>query len=692
MANEAEFTSTLGENALLFRRLHGREELGRLPEYRLELLRPTKKDPITASQLLGTKAGVKLALFDGTFREINGIVTRFEKAGKVGRYDLYHIELAPWLWHLTLGADCRVFQDKTSVQIIETIFGEYSSSTSIEKKLTGSYGARPYVVQYRESDFTFVTRLMEEEGLYYYFKHARGQHTLVLCDGPTGHAAMPGGKLSYAVDKDDTVLSDDVILNWRRSHALQPLKFAQTDFAAEAPTTDLLASESRTDDYPAPNDLEVFNYPGGHDDSTMGTNTGTKVTEGKRTAKLRVNEWESKHIVAAALTEYRALAVGSTFSFTDHPDAGDYLVSSAIFDMEYSGYEANDDGVETEYSCRFDAVPKSVTFQPERRTATPVVTGPQTATVVGPSGDEIFTDQYGRVKVQFHWDRVGPKNETSSCWVRVSQPWASKGFGFVALPRIGDEVVVDFLEGNPDRPLITGRVYNADNMPPYTLPAQATVSGMKSQSSKGGSLSTFNELRLDDKKGSEYIWFQAEKNYHQMVKHDAFESIKNDLFKDITKNAKQKIGEHLELTVGKSIKLKAGEDTHVKLGADLNMEVTGAHSLKVADKIAIKGDAAVAITSGQGMDISVGQALNISSTSAMSLKGMGVVIDGGTELTIVAGGSFIKLDSTGVTIQGMLTKINSGGSPGNASTAAQASPTAPQEPGDLTENTDPLAS
>jgi type VI secretion system secreted protein VgrG len=691
MANEAEFTSPLGPKELLFRRLHGREELGRLPEYRLELLRPSKKAAVTAAELLGKKAGVKIQLNDGTFREINGIVTRFEKGGKTGRYEIYHIDLSPWLFHLTLGSDCRVFQDKTAVQIIETIFGEYSSSTRIEKKTSGSYTARPYTVQYRESDFNFVSRLMEEEGMYYYFKHERGQHTLVLCDGPTGHSAMPGGSLSFAIDPDNPEKREDTVLHWRRSFSLQPLKYAQTDFAAEAPTTNLLASATRTDDYPAPNDLEVFDYPGDHDDSTMGTNTGTKKTEGDRTAKLRVNEWNSKHIIAAGLTEYRPLAVGSTFTFKEHADAGDYLVTSSIFDMEFSGYEANDDQVDTQYTCRFDAVPKSVTFQPERQTLPPMVNGPQTATVVGPSGDEIHTDKYGRVKVQFHWDRVGTKNEHSSLFVRVSQPWAGKGFGFIALPRIGDEVVVDFLEGNPDRPLITGRVYNGDNMPPYELPAHATVSGVKTQSSKGGSLSTFNELRFDDMKGSEYIWFQAEKDYHQLVKHDAFESIQNDLFKEITKNAAHKVGENMSLQVGKVAKVAITEDTHLKIGGDLNTKVTGAVSVDSTGKMAIKSAAAVAMTAGAGMDLKATAALNIGAGATLHLKGLSVVIDGGPQLCIMAGGSFITLDSSGVTIQGAMTKINSGGAPGNANAAAAASPTAPVAPGALTANTDPLA-
>ena len=692
---EAKFLSSLAENALLFRRMVAREELGRMPEYRIELLRENKLDAIAAKDLLGSKAGVELLVEDKKYRYISGIVTCFEHGGVSGRFDLYRVELRPWLWHLTLGSDCRIFQDKTVVEVIEAVFADYSSAGSVEKKLNATYRKRPYTVQYRETDFNFISRLMEEEGIYYYFKHTKGQHTLVLCDNPSAHVAMPGSDLLWAfkqTEKKNQENVENVITHWNSTHLLGSLKYTHTDYAAEAPATDLKTEASRKTPYPEPNDLEIFDYPGGYDDMAMDTSKiGEKSTEGTSLAQRKIDAMESRHVSASAVSSYRYMGAGLTFDFKDHPDAGGYLVTSANYEMEFAGYEAQSDTNPSGFTCRFETVPRSVHYQPPSIAERSVIAGPQTATVVGLSVDEITTDKYGRVKLQFRWDRVGAKNEKSSCWVRVSQPWASKQFGMMALPRVGDEVVVEFLEGNPDRPLVTGRVYNQDNLPPYELPAQATVTGIKTQSSKGGALTNANELRFDDKKGNEYIWLQAEKDFHQLVKNDAYETVKNDLWTDVTKNTAHKIGESLTLNVGKQTTVSVGADTHVKLGADLNLSITGALGTKVSDAIAIKGEAAIALTAGAGLDISAGAALSMSATSTLHIKGLGIVIDGGTQLCIKAGGAFITLGPEGVTIQGTMVKINSGGSAGSASAAATASPAAPKAPAEPKENKDPLA-
>ncbi len=693
---EAEFRSPLPKGALIFRRIEGREELGRLPEYHVELKRPNdmkEMSPLKAKDLLGKVAGVDILLKDGTMRQVNGIVTRFQRGGVEGRYDLYYVELRPWLWHLTLGSDCRIFQEKTALEIIQSVFAEYSSATALENKISGSLAKRPFTVQYRESDYNFISRLMEDEGIYYYFKHANKQHTMVLCNSASGHSDVVGGKLFWATKKDTTVASDTIMKRWLRSHSLRSLKYSHTDFAAEVPEKSLLASAERDKLYGEPNDLEVYDYPGGHDDLAMGTNSGTKVPAGERSAKLRVRAFESGHSLAYGLTSYRPLAVGHTFKFELHPDdAGDYLVTSSIFEMVLGGLEADQQGDDTvSYTCRFDAVPKSVAFQPERVAMTPLVNGPQTATVVGPSGDEIHTDKYGRVKVKFHWDRDPKKNEQSSCFVRVSQPWASKQFGMMALPRIGDEVVVEFLEGNPDRPLITGRVYNGTNMPPWELPAQATVSGLKTRSSKGGAAANANELRFDDKKGSEYVWFQAEKDFHRLVKNDSWDTVQNNKTTEVTKNVTQKIGEAMSLEVGKTVTLKVGEDVYAKLLADLTADIGGALGLGVAKALDLKAGQAIKVTAGQGMDLDAGQAIKMSAVSNVHIKGLGIVIDGGTELTLKAGSGIVKLSAAGVEIVGAMVKINCGGGAGPASAAAKAAPPAPQEPAAPAANTDPLA-
>ena len=695
--SEATFVpaAPLGDRDLIFRRLKGVEALGELSEYRIELHRPTKRAAIAAKEVLGKPACVHLRLPDDSLRYIHGLVTRFERGGAVGSYDVYHVEMRPWLWMLSLGSDCRIYQDMDALEIVKAVFAEYKGD--IEVKVDGTFRKRPYTVQYRESDLAFVARLMEEEGIYYYFKHEAAKHTLVLCNSARAHTPIEGKQLLWSPVQTERQLRTDVIKAWNQSNMLRSLKYTHTDFAAEATTTSLKGEASRTPGYPAPNDLEVFDYPGGYEDLAMADGqAGKKAQEAKRLAQLRVDAFESGHIVTGALTLCRHVAPGWTFDFIDYPKlgeaAGSFLVTAANYEIEFAGQDANVDTESAGYSCRFDAVPKEVKFQPQRAAVRPLVHGPQTATVVGPEGDEIHTDKYGRVKVFFHWDRVGKKDGSTSCWVRVATPWASNKFGMVALPRIGDEVVVDFLEGNPDRPLITGRVYNATNMPPWELPANATVSGIKTHSSKGGGAANYNELRFDDAKGSEEVWMRAEKDFHRWVKNDSFDTVERDRWSETKRNSQHNVDEKFVMEVGKSATLKVDGDVSAKLGADVSIAVTGALGAKVDDPILVQGGHSIVITAGRSFDLDAGQAIKISAASSMHLKGLGVVVDGGTSLTIKAGSGSVVLDAGGVTITGALVKINSGGSPGTANKAEQANPAAPEEPGEMLENKDRLES
>jgi type VI secretion system secreted protein VgrG len=684
---EAEFLCTLGKDALFFRRMQGSEELGRLSEYRVELLRSQKDARVDPEKLLGTSATVKILLPKGEWRYINGWVTAVELGGAIGRFDIVRLELRPWLWYLTLGSDCRIFQDMTAMEIIEKVFKDYKSA-AFDKKITGSLHKRPYCVQYRESDFDFVSRLMEEEGIYYYFKHIEDDHKLVLCNDSSGHTVMKPAKLGWALKRTDDQLRDDIVTQWRLVQQMRSMKFVHTDYDPEKPTTDLLSQASRAAlKYSTPGDLEVFDHA--QDFADPGGAQNKK--EGERRAKLRATQFEAGHKLGTMATPCRGVAAGRTFTLTDHPNAGDFLITQVTFEMERGDHEANDEAAETGFTARAQIIPKATSFASQPITPRPFVRGPQTAEVVGKSGDEIHTDKFGRVKVHFHWDRVGKKDEKASCFVRVSTPWASKGYGMVSLPRVGDEVVVSFLEGNPDKPLITGRVYNADSMPPYELPAQATVSGIKSRSSKKGAAANANELRFDDMKGEEYVWFQAEKDFHQLVKNDAYRTVKKDEWVGVEKNSAHKIGESMTLDVGKVTTVSVGEDTHVKLGADLNLGITGAMNVDAGEAVAFKGGAAIEVTSGSGMDISVGQGMNIKATSSVHIKGLGVVIDGGTELCIKAGGAFITLGPAGVVIQGTLVKINSGGAAGSANSAKAAKPAKPKKPAKLKDNKDKLA-
>ncbi|MDY0745974.1 type VI secretion system tip protein TssI/VgrG [Paucibacter sp. R3-3] len=697
MANEleAEFLTPLDgeEPALLFRVLDAREELGRLPEYRLELLRESDREVLAPDDVLGAQVDIKIMCAEDKYRYINGFITRFERGGVAGRHDIYRVEVTPWLWQLTLGSDCKIFQDKTAVEVIEAVFADYSNAGAVKKdQLTAGSAKRPFTVQYNESDYNFVTRLMEEEGIYFYFTHKKGSHTLVLTDKASGHDPIKGDTLHWGTTRTGDSVSVDVITDWTCTHAVGSTKYTHTDYAAEKPTLDLKTEATRSPSYSKhPKNLEVFEYPGDYTDVSMDEQPDPKKTVGANRAQMRVDRFESGRVIAVGITPYRWTSAGATFSLDKHPvDNGDYLITVADFTMTFSHYEAKDSEVKTGFACRFEAVPKAAPYRPQPIAFKPIIYGPQTATVVGASGDEITTDKYARAKLQFRWDRLGTKDDKSSCWVRVSQPWAGKQFGMIALPRIGDEVVVEFLEGNPDRPLITGRVYNGDNMPPYTLPAQATVSGIKTQSSKKGSLSNANELRFDDKKGSEYVWFQAEKDMHRWVKNDSFSSVLNNYWGDVTKNWSLKIGGTADLAITDVTKVKIDKDTSIGLGADLHMKVGAAMGLDITGALNLKGADKIAVTSGQGTDLKVGQGLKVSATAAVSIEGQSIVISGKTQLTLMVGGSTVVLGPAGVTIDGPMVKINCGGSGGSATPAADASPPAPTDPAEPTKNKDPL--
>jgi len=687
MATEAWFLCKLGDDALRFRRMKCREELGRLPEYKIELVRSQRLDPLKPADLLGTQATVKLQRVGSQFRYINGWITSIEMGGAVGRYDTYHVVLQAWLWHLTLGADCRIFQDKNALQVIEAVFADYRDVQVDTSKLTGTPRTRPYCVQYRESDFSFISRLMEEEGIWYYFTHTENQHTLVLANSASGHAAFPEGKLSWAHRQGEKA-QEDVITQWRLMQQVRSLKFTHDDYDHESPTTKLEKTDQRTVSYPKPGDLEVYDWPGTY----AFPGDANNATQGTTNAKLEVRRFETAHLTVTADTLCRGLAAGMTFSFTDHPrNAGDYLVTGTEFEADFGDEEATQADRGFGFRAKLELVPKAAPYASAARTLKPIVRGPQTAVVVGPAGDEIHVDRLGRVKVWFRWDRVGPKNERSTCYIRVATPWASTGYGMISTPRIGDEVVVSFLEGNPDRPLITGSVYNGDNKPAYELPAQATVSGIRSRSSKGGGATNFNELRFDDKTGSEYVWFQAEKDFHRFVKHDATDEVVRNNQVEIGKDHTAKVGEAYDLKIGKTAKLEIGTDASAKVLGDLKVKVDGATGVKVGSGIDIKGDSTIAVASGGAMDIDAGGSLTISSAGSIHIKATtGVVIDGGVSLTIKVGGSFVVVDPSGVSIVGPIVKNNSGGSAGSASSATKASPTAPDAPAEIVHKSDPL--
>src|SRR6185503_10705429 len=428
------------------------------------------KEDIDLEKLLGADVTVEIDLpEDRGTRYIHGFVSEMAHTGRSGAYVTYSAVLRPWFWFLTRQAGCRIFQQMTVPDIIKKVFGDRGFS-DYKASLKATYRKWEYCVQYRETDFNFLSRLMEQEGIYYFFEYEDGKHTLVLADALGAHKSLPHYAEIPYYPPSDNVVRDEHVFEWALKKSVRTGKFSSTAFYFIEPKSSLEVSASIAASH-AHAKYEFFDYPGEH----------YKKADGDRYAKVHMEELAAQHERVTGQTDALGLFPGGLFTLKEYPREDqnrEYLIVSTHHRLSLGGYEASKGGDELEYNCSFEAMPSAVPFRTERLTPKPVMQGPQTAIVVGKAGEEIDTDEYGRVKVQFKWDRLGKKDDNSSCWVRVAQQWAGGQWGGVTIPRIGQEVVVDFIEGDPDRPIVTGRVYNADNMPPYALPANKTQSGL----------------------------------------------------------------------------------------------------------------------------------------------------------------------------------------------------------------------
>lgn len=655
--------SALGEDVLLFGRMTFREQLSQLFEGQLELF--SEKTDIKLASLLGTNLTVRMELpYQQGTRYFNGFVTRFSYEGTRGlRYGVYHAEIRPWFWFLTRTADCRIFQHKTVPDIVKEIFRE-QGFTDFKDALTGSYREWEYCVQYRETDFHFVSRLLEQEGAYYYFTHENGKNILVLADSIGSHETFPHYEtVPYFPPDAHDRRERDVLSEWLVGKSVQPGAYFLNDYDFTAPRKSLRAVLNQPKSHALAN-FEMYDYPGEY----------TELSDGNHYSKVRLEAFLAEHELAHGRGNAAGLAAGYLFSLSNCPRDDQnrkYLITSAVHYVESDEYESfAGNGLSGKpYQGEITALDAQQQYRAPRITPKPVVQGPQTAIVVGPGGEEIYTDQYGRVKCQFHWDRYGRADENSSCWIRVAQSWAGKKWGMIYLPRIGQEVIVDFLEGDPDQPIITGRVYNGINMPPYDLPAKATVSTLKSHSSKGGG--GFNEFRFEDKKGEEQVFLHAERNEDIRVKNDAFEWIGSERHLIVKKKQFEQVEGEKHLIVksgdgGKGDQFEKIEgEKHQEVKQDCNLKIGGGLSLKV------DGDRQEKIGGNHALD---------AGTEIHLKAGMKVVIEAGMQLTIKVGGNFITLDPSGVTIQGTMVKINSGGAAGSGSGSSPLAPTTPTVP------------
>ncbi len=630
--------TSLGKDALLLHSFAGHEAISQPFHFSADLL--SENHSISFKDIVGKQVTLQVHHSEHEHRYWNGFVSRFAFVGGDTRFTHYHAEVVPWLWFLTRTADCQIFQQKTVLEIIKKVFQDHGFQ-DFQDLTQGSYPQREYVVQYRETAFNFVSRLMEEYGIFYFFEHDQNTHKLIFADKPQVHKNCPAQhKVRFNYSPGSTFLKEDIVGSWGAEQELRPGKYALTDYNFQTPNTSLMANVQTVAEIGGNTKYEIYDYPGIH----------INKSEGDTVTKLRMEEEEAAHHLVTGSGNCRSFAPGYKFHLDEHSrrdQNGDYLLTevthSASVGDSYSG--SGNDSDET-YSNHFTCIPFAVPFRPQRLTPKPIIQGPQTAVVVGPSGEEIYPDKYGRVKVQFHWDRLGKKDENSSCWIRVSQPWAGKNWGAINIPRIGQEVIVEFLEGDPDRPIITGRVYNDDQMPPYALPDNMTRTTFLSRSTKGGGSSNFNELRFEDKKGSEQIFLNAEKDMDHRVENDS----------------REYIGKDRSLIVKGDQKEKVEGDKHGQFSKNLNEKVGQNMSLQVGQNLQEK--------SGQNFAHEAGMEIHLKA-------GMNVVIEAGMQLTIKASGGFINIGPAGVAISGTLVLINSGGAAGSGSGS---SPTDPQKP------------
>jgi type VI secretion system secreted protein VgrG len=676
MALQMELVTAFGDK-LQFRSMSALEEVSRL--FELQIVAISESADLDADAVLGSAAAVSLETGPDRKRWFHGIVAAFGLEDIQGRFYTYRLTLRPWLWLLTRSSNLRIWQEMTALDIVKDVFSAYEHN--LVDNTSGSYGQRVYCVQYRESDFNFVSRLLEEEGIHYFFRHHEDRHELVLADDASANEPVEGfDTVRYMPAEDLHHLAG--VTEWRMRHEVQPGKFTLSDYNFETPSTSLLSNTVDSQRSHAQHGFEVYDYPGLH----------VAKAKGDTRAQIRADEMASRFARYTAHGNVTGLAAGAKVTLAGHPRAAlnaAYLVLQTQIEMQIAGYESSDD-VGTQFGCRVLAQPYAEPFRPARVTHKPSVAGPQTALVVGSGGDgAIHTDEHGRIKVQFFWDRLGAKDAQSSCWVRVASQWAGNGWGMIALPRIGQEVVVDFLEGDPDQPIIVGRVHNAEQKTPYPLPDNATVSTIKSRSKQGGA-ADFNELRFEDDPGSEYVLLHAQKDRlefventlksridvdeHRTVKNDRRELIEGSLHQVVKVDAKQKVAGKLHQAVTGSMLFKTDDIWSLTAAADITAKTDAALSFKAAD-IHVKGSGNIGID-GQNVHIKAGA---------------NVVIEAGTQLSLKVGGSVVVIEAAGVSIVGPLVKINSGGAAGSGAGCSPVAPTAPEAPDEAEPPEDPLA-
>ncbi|HEX4231264.1 MAG TPA: type VI secretion system tip protein TssI/VgrG [Bryobacteraceae bacterium] len=629
-----EATTDAGADVLLLDSFSGQEGISRPFRFVLSLMSevsagsPGKVKP---HDLVGTSMSVRIKLSepgtgsDSGVRYWSGMCERFVKEDQDDRFGYFTAVIVPWFAFLNYGANCRIFQDKDVTQIIKEVVSEHGYSSFLRLELAKNYTTRDYCVQYRETDLDFLSRLMESEGIYYYFEHTKGKHVMVLADSPSQCPPMPNlSEFKYAPVTGHEA-TEDTIRSWRVEEEMHSGKWTYRDFHHEAPTKSFEVSDPSPDVAAEGEKFEVYDYPGEYAKKFNKVNSsGSVYLEGEKITRARIEKEETRHTVMSGASIYRVMTSGYRCQVTGGFAEGSYLLTEVRHDAnQWPAYGARSSG-RNPYKNSFRAIPSSRVFVPAVRPH-PGIQGLQTAFVIdeSPSGntEEIWPDKYGRVRVRFHWDR----DAKYGCWLRVVQPWAGRSWGHQWIPRVGDEVAVTFLEGDPDCPVVIGGLYNSANMPIFSLPDNKTQSGILTHSSRGGGSSNFNMLRFEDKTGSEEIYTQAEKDQNALIKHNETRTVKNN----------------------RTTTIRVDDARTVETGNDTLTVQQGSRTVTVKQDITTTSQSGSVATTAQLGSITITASSN------------SITINGQTQITLQCGRSTITMTPADISITAPMVLINS---------------------------------
>ncbi len=679
----------LGDKALLLDWINGTEEVSSPFHFDLGLL--SEQGDLELKELCAKKVNVSIRTAHNTLRHFHGYVSSFHHDGTDGTISSYHATLVPWLHFLGLRSNCRVFQKLSVLDIVQKVFKDYGVLADfVVEAEPGSYKPIPMSVQYNESDLAYISRMLEEYGLYYYFRFQEGRHTMVIADPSVIAKDMPG-QASIAYNVEGGATKSDTIKSWGAQRQVVPTKYAVKSFDFKNPKNNPLDANAQTamnlGDQPK---LEHYEH--------QGSFTFADYQEGLDFAQRHMEQLELASKFFEGSSDVRTLTCGHIFELTGHFAVG--TGDDRKFFVLGVGHRASNNyrsGGDSSYENTFTCIRKAIPVRAlKRHYLKPIMPGPQTAIVVGPKGEEIYCDEFGRVKIQYIWDREGKLDEQSSCWVRVATQWAGQRFGFASLPRVGTEVVLDFLGGDPDRPLITGAVYNQLNMPPWELPANKTQSGILTQSTKGGTFDNANALRFEDKKGAEEVWLHAEKDQRIEVENNETHDVGVNRTKTIGSNESSTIGINRTEKVGANETISIGANRVETVGGNEVVTITGAQNLTVmmaknenvllADTQQVGAAKATtvigayALSVGAAMNTAVGlaqfeevgqnQTVIIGKNQSVDVKnnqtvtvGKKVLLDAGDEFTIKVGQASLVMKNDGtITLKGKdITVMSTGG-------------------------------